>query len=116
MKTIEEKAREYGLKLMEKYSLSIADTPALEDAFEAGYEEAQQPNASVCHALERWILNHSEDEQNEPYLITTTGETYSLKDILKEIRQQTEFGRKMEQNIIMLAVDLLTRGKRVIND
>jgi DNA polymerase III delta subunit len=77
---------------------------------------AQQLSVRVDCVLEQWISNHSEDEQNAPYLTTTTGETYTLKDILKEIRQQSAFGQKMERNIMMLAVDLLTRGKKQINN
>jgi DNA-binding NtrC family response regulator len=77
---------------------------------------AQQLNVRLDCVLEQWISNHSEYEQNEPYLTTTSGETFTLKDILREIRLQTDFGRKMERNIMMLAVDLLTRGKKQINN
>jgi len=66
--------------------------------------------------LEQWINRHTEEEQNEPYLITTSGKEHTLKSILTEIRQQTEFGKSMERKILMLAVDLLTRGKKKIND
>lgn len=75
---------------------------------------AQQLSVRVDCVLEQWISNHSEDEQSEPYLTTTTDETYTLKDILREIRQQSAFGQKMERNIMMLAVDLLTRGKKQV--
>lgn len=77
---------------------------------------AQQLSVRVDCVLEQWISNHSEDEQNEPYLTTTTGETHTLKDILREIRQQSAIGQKMERNIMMLAVDLLTRGKKQVNN
>lgn len=77
---------------------------------------AQQLSVRVDCVLEQWISNHSEDEQNEPYLTTTTGETHTLKDILREIRQQSAFGQKMERNIMMLAVDLLTRGKKQVSN
>jgi DNA-binding NtrC family response regulator len=76
----------------------------------------QQLSVRVDCVLEQWISNRSEDEQNAPYLTTTSGEKYTLKDILQHIRQQTDFGKKMERNIMMLAVDLLTRGKKQIND
>ena len=66
--------------------------------------------------LEQWIANQSEDEQNEPYLTTNSGQTYTLKNILTQIRQGTEFGKRMERKILLLAVDLLTRGKKQIDD
>lgn len=76
----------------------------------------QQLSVRVDCILEQWISNHSEEELAEPYLTTITGEAYTLKDILKEIRQQSDFGKKMERNIMMLAVDLLTRGKKQVNN
>ncbi len=77
---------------------------------------AQQLSVRVDCILEQWISNHSEDEQNEPYLSTTSGEILTLKDVLKEIRKQTALGQKIERNIMMLAVDLLTRGKKQVNN
>lgn len=77
---------------------------------------AQQLSVRVDCVLEQWISNHSEDKQNEPYLTTSTGEVYTLKDILKEIRHQSDFGKKMERNIMMLAIDLLTRGKKQVSN
>lgn len=76
---------------------------------------SQQLSVRVDCVLEQWISNHSEDKQNEPYLTTSSGETYTLKGVLNEIRQQTDFGRKIERNIMMLAIDLLTRGKKQVN-
>jgi len=66
--------------------------------------------------LEQWINKHSEKERNEPYLKTVSGKEYTLKDILAEIRQQTEFGKSMERKMLLLTVDLLTRGKKQIDD
>lgn len=70
----------------------------------------------ITDALGQWISNHSEDEQNEAYLTTSTGETYTLKHILSEIMSQTEFGQKMARGIAMLAVDLLARGKKQVSE
>jgi DNA-binding NtrC family response regulator len=73
-------------------------------------------DARVDCVLEQWIVRHSEEEQNKPYLKTSSGKIYTLKDILNEIRQQTPFGKEMERSILMLSVDLLTRNKKQIND
>lgn len=75
-----------------------------------------QLSTRIDCALEQWIVNHPEDDLNAPYLRTTTGEKYSLKDILAEVRKKSVFGKKMEHNIIMLAIDLLTRGKREVDN
>jgi hypothetical protein len=100
-----------------KDALAVIDkTTSLTEKIECIKKAIHSLDIRVDCALEQWIANHSENEQNEPYLTTTSGETYTLKDILKQIRQQTVFGKKMECNILMLAVDLLTRGKKKISD
>ncbi|MDP3463530.1 MAG: hypothetical protein Q8S18_12130 [Bacteroidales bacterium] len=73
-------------------------------------------DARVDSVLEQWILKHEGSELEQPYLKTTSGKTLTLKDILSEIRLQTTFGKEMERNILMLAIDLLTRNKKQIND
>ena len=70
----------------------------------------------VDSALEQWITSHSDEEQAQPYITTRNGKIYSLKQILEEIRQQTPYGRDMEKKILLLAIDLLTRGKKQIDD
>jgi hypothetical protein len=98
-------------------ALAIIDkTVSLEDKMNFVRNAVHALAVRVDCVLEQWIYNHSEDEQNAPYLTTTSGEKYTLKDILQQIRQQTEFGKKIERNIMMLAVDLLTREKKQVND
>lgn len=100
-----------------KDALAVIDkTTSLEDKIKLVRDSIHDLDVRLDCVLEQWILNHSEDELNEPYLTTTSGETLTLKDVLKEIRQQTDFGRKMERNIMMLAVDLLTRGKKKVSN
>ena len=100
-----------------KDALAIVDkTVSLADKVDYVAKAVHSLDARVDCVLEQWILNHSEDERNEPYLTTSSGQTYTLKNILSEIRRQTEFGKKMERNVMMLAVDLLTRGVKCTND
>jgi len=100
-----------------KDALAVIDkTTSLENRIKLVKNAIHALDVRVDCVLEQWITNHSDDKQNEPYLTTSSGETYTLKDILTEIRQQTEFGRKMERNIMMLAIDLLTRGKRQVDN
>lgn len=73
-------------------------------------------NSRVDAVLERWILNQQQDTSNEPYIVSTNGKTFSLNNILSEIRSQSEFGKQLERNIIQLTVDLLARGKKQLND
>jgi len=100
-----------------KDALAVIDkTTSLQDKIKLVRDSIHALDVRVDCVLEQWILNHSEDELNEPYLTTSSGETLTLKDVLNEIRQQTDLGRKMERNIMMLAVDLLTRGKKKVSN
>lgn len=69
----------------------------------------------VDSALEQWIVLHPEQERNIPYILTRDGRSYTLNDILAEIRLQTEFGMETEKNILMLTIDMLARGKKNLN-
>ncbi len=77
---------------------------------------AQQLSVRVDCVLEQWISNHSDDKKDEPYLTTANGSTLTLKEILNEVRQQTDLGRKLERNIMLLAIDLLTRNKKQLDN
>ena len=64
--------------------------------------------------LEQWILNHPEELLNKPYITTSDKGVMSLNDVLVEIRNQSDFGKTVERNLMVLTIDLFTRGKRMI--
>jgi DNA-binding NtrC family response regulator len=66
-------------------------------------------NNRVDCILEEWILRHEKFKQETPYIKDETGKSYSLKDVLIEIRKDTEFGRKMSSNIISTAISFLQK-------
>lgn len=69
---------------------------------------------NVDNVLEKWIEKQDEEMKNKPFLTIPGDKTYSLKDLLIEIRQQTEVGKKMQSNVTRLAIDLLGRNKKEI--
>lgn len=77
---------------------------------------AHQLDVRVDSVLEEWISKLSEEEQNKPYIKIKEGTEYSLKEILDSIRNQGDIGKKIEKNILKLAIDLLIRQKRELND
>jgi len=100
-----------------KDALAIVDkTISIKDRINIVKKAVHALDVRLDCVLEQWINKHSEKEQNEPYLTTVSGKEYTLKDILVEIRQQTEFGKSMERKMLLLTVDLLTRGKKQIDD
>lgn len=69
-------------------------------------------NYALSNALERWIaaqpINH-----DEVFAISTNGESYSLNDMLKEVRQDTPKGRKFTQDLVNLTIELMKKGEKV---
>lgn len=66
--------------------------------------------------LEQWILSHPQDSLNKPYITTSEGQTLTLHEVLEQIRNQTDFGKNLERNLMLLTIDLLTRNKRTIRN
>jgi hypothetical protein len=62
------------------------------------------------------VLPSINTDREKPYLLTRSGQSYSLNQILQEIRLQTEFGKGMERNILNLTIDLLARQKEQLTD
>lgn len=73
-----------------------------------------QLKTSLDNTIEDWIINKQEDK-DLPIYITTNGDTYSLNDILREIRTQTEVGKSFSQKLNNLTIDLLLRQKENLN-
>jgi len=65
-------------------------------------------------AVESWLEKHSEEEKNRPFLTSADGRSYSMNDLLKEIRMQTSFGKSIVLDINKLTLDLLFRNKETI--
>jgi len=105
------------VEFINKDALAFIDrTISLEDKLNLIEKAIHALDVRVDCVLEQWINRHTDKEQNEPYLITSSGTEHTLKSILNEIRLQTELGKSMERKILMLAVHLLTQGKEKIDD
>ena len=65
-------------------------------------------------AIEEWINLHSPNERDKPYISTMGGKTYTLNELITEIRKKTDLGLRMERNILQLTIDLLVRQKKKI--
>jgi len=82
--------------------------------FRKKIEEAVKRRDGIIESLEDWVETHPE-EATRPHKATfdENGERqiWSAKEVLEEIRKNTDFGRREYQNIVKLTIDLLTRGK-----
>ena len=77
---------------------------------------ANQLDIRIDTILEEWICKQKQEEREKAFILMKGGKILSLNDILESIRQRTHDGVKMEKNILKLAVDLLARQKRELND
>jgi len=68
-------------------------------------------NSQIDTAVESWLENHTEEEKNKIFLTSADGQQFSMNDLLKEIRTQTQFGQSIALDVNKLTLDLLFRNK-----
>ncbi len=69
---------------------------------------------SLDNTIEDWIAN-SEDDRDKPIFFTADGKSFTLNQILIEIRKQTIVGKTFARRLNELSIDLLLRNKRRID-
>jgi DNA-binding NtrC family response regulator len=92
----------------------LKKTASTEEIVETLKRAASFMDGQVDSAVERWLENHSEEDKNKPFLRSSDGHSYSMNDLLKEIRTQTPFGRSIVLDVNKLTLDLLFRNKEKI--
>jgi DNA-binding NtrC family response regulator len=65
---------------------------------------------SLDNTIEDWIIQNEVDKDKAIYL-NADGDSFSLNDILKEIRLQTPIGKEFSSKLNALTIDLLLRKK-----
>lgn len=104
------------MKYINEGVLAFVDkTVSMTEKIDLIKDAVHKMDVRVDAVLEQWILNRSVEERKRAYMRTAT-KIYTLNDVLVEIRMQTPLGRKLERSIMLLAVDLLTRGKKELSD
>lgn len=66
----------------------------------------------IATAIESWLS--VQDNKDQVISVDAGGKEYSANDLMAEIRMQTSEGRKIEEGIIQLTIDLLFRKKETI--
>lgn len=72
-------------------------------------EAEHKLSLDVSTAMEEW-LEEQEDKQ-QIMMISENGESYNAEKLIEEIRLETDFGQRIEANILKLTIDLLFRKK-----
>jgi len=70
---------------------------------------------SLDNTIEDWIIQKDGDK-DKPVYFTSEGKSYSLNQILNEIRTQTDVGKSFAKKLNELTIDLLLRNKETLND
>ena len=71
-------------------------------------------NTNLDNTIEDWIIQKDEDK-DKPVYFTSDGKSYSLNQILYEIRTQTDVGKSFAKKLNELTIDLLLRKKENLN-
>jgi hypothetical protein len=83
------------------------------DGYEKTLSEVEKAikhlNNRVDCILEEWILRHEFFTREKPYMKDENGNILSMNDVLNNIRQDNDLGRKMSSNIISTAISLLQK-------
>jgi DNA-binding NtrC family response regulator len=83
--------------------------PDLSSKLDKTIQEAFENRDRVVVALERWI---DEIEDPDRVLIrTVSGEEYTAKQILAEVKKDSEIGRIIREGIVKIIVDLIEKGE-----
>lgn len=69
---------------------------------------------SLDNTIEDWIIEKDEDK-DKPVYFTADGKSYSLNQILGEVRKQSDVGKSFSQKLNALTIDLLLRNKEKLN-
>lgn len=103
----------YGRHHKESFSESAtywsAMASEISSLFKSDYSYIQE-------ALQKYVKRKEKLGDSNEWTIITNGKEYTLEQLLDEVEQQTEFGRQIVSDLIVLTVDLLLRKKIKINN
>lgn len=67
--------------------------------------------SKIAAAIKKWL--EAQDDQDQ-ILMIKSGKSFTAKELISEIENQTEEGIKLEESITQLTIDLLFRKKESI--
>ena len=63
---------------------------------------------SLSNALERWIMAQP-GNHDAIFAVSTGGESYSLNQMLEEVRKDTSKGKEFTQDLVNLTIELMKK-------
>lgn len=88
----------------------ISKDASLQESFISIDKALHFLKTNLDNTIEDWIIQKDEDK-NIPIYISSDGNSFSLNEILHEIRTQSEIGKSFSRKLNELTIDLLLRKK-----
>ena len=108
---VDEKSEEF-FDLINMRTYAIRDkAESIENMVKLVQDADADMNYALSNALERWIMAQPGDH-NEVFAVATNGESYSLNDMLNEVRKDTAKGREFTQDLVNLTIELMEKDER----
>ena len=105
------------IKFINNEALGIIQSTAdIKDIVSLVDKAAHELDTRVDCVLEQWIAKRPKEERKKPYLTTRSGQTYTLDELIVEIRKESEIGQRLEKGILQLAIEQLTNGDERLDD
>jgi len=83
--------------------------PQISEKLPAAIEKALEGRDRVILAFEKW--SRVIGDPNRVLVRTLSGKEYSAKQILEEIKKDSEFGRGIREGIVKVTLELIRRGE-----
>lgn len=108
---VDEKSEEF-FDLINLKTYAIRDkAESIENMVKLVREADGDINYALSNALERWIMAQPGDH-NEIFAVASNGESYSLNDMLNEVRKDTAKGREFTQDLVNLTIELMEKEEK----
>lgn len=108
---VDEKSEEF-FDLINLKTYAIRDkAESIENMVKLVQDADADINYALANALERWIMAQPGDH-NDIFAVATNGESYSLNDMLNEVRKDTAKGREFTQDLVNLTIELMEKEEK----
>ena len=108
---VDEKSEEF-FDLINLKTYAIRDkAESIENMVKLVQDADADINYALSNALERWIMAQPGDH-NDVFAVATNGDSYSLNDMLKEVRKDTAKGREFTQDLVNLTIELMEKEEK----
>ena len=105
---LDEKTTEF-FSLINLKSYSIRDkVESIDNMVELVKQADSDMTYSLSHALERWIMAQP-GNHDDIFVVSTGGESYSLNQMLDEVRKDTPKGKEFTQDLVNLSIELMEK-------